>query len=371
MSKLNPLGGRVGFLVLASLLPLGASCATPGESVEVLALLETRPGNPAVTVDGRILFSQHPLDAPEFKVVELRENGDVVPFPSSSWSRDRLGAVIGIEARSNGLVWILDMGGGGISPKLMAWDALNDTLAHQHQIPAPARVEASFLQDLAVVERYGIVVIADMTLPGPFATPEPALIVVDIETGAARRVLQGHASFMPTLPDVTIEDPRGNTRLAALTDGGDVRALKLGLNGISVDPSQDWIYFGCVSGESVFRIPTAALANPELAQEDLGAMIEVYGDKGPSDGLRVDGQGRVFVTDLEQSGIGIATPDGYELVVSGTDLYAWPDGLAFDQDGSLIVTVNQLHRHPSLNGGKHGGTVDYVILRLNDLKAQR
>ncbi len=363
----NSLWRCVGPLSLVTVLSLVGACAGPPQSIEVLAELKTRPGNPAVTVDGRLLFSQHPLDNPEFKVVELTKEGEVIPFPTTSWSRDRLGAVIGLEARSNGLVWILDMGGGGISPKLVAWDARNDSLAHQIQIPETVRVPSSFLQDMAIVERYGVVVIADMTLPGPFATPEPAFLVIDIETGLAWRVLEGDPSFMPTVGEINI----GDTRLEVLTDGGDVRPHRMALNPISVDPAQEWIYYGAVSGERIYRIPTAALANQELTPDELRDTIEPYADKAPSDGFRVDGQGRVFVTDLEQSGIGIATPEGYEVALSDPAIFPWPDGLAFDGSGSLIVTVNQLHRHPDLNGGEDESKAPYAILRLNDLKAER
>jgi sugar lactone lactonase YvrE len=355
----------VGSTSLGALALLAASCVTQTGPIEVLAELKTRPANPAVTLDGRILFSQHPLDDPELKVVELTEEGEVIPFPSLSWSRDRLGAVIGLEARSNGLVWILDMGGGGISPKLVAWDAVNNSLAHQIQIPDSVRVPSSFLQDMAILERYGVVVIADMTLPGPFATPEPAFVVVDIETGRSWRVLQGDPSFMPTVGEIHVE----GTRLEALTDGGDVRPHRMGLNAISADPAQDWLYYGSVSGDRVHRIPGAALANQDLTAEELRESIEDYAAKPPSDGFRVDGQGRVFVTDLEGNGVGIATPDGYELVESDAIRLRWPDGLAFDRTGAVIVTANQLHRHPELNGGEDESDPPYAILRLNRLRA--
>lgn len=353
--------------MLALWLLLVASCASSSQPVEVLAEPMIRPGDPAVTVDGRLIFSQHPLDAPDWQVVELLDNGEIVPFPTPSWSRDRLGAVIGIEARSDGLVWILDMGGKGITPKLIAWDSVRGSLAHQIQIPETVRVDSSYLQDLAIIEKYGVAVIADMTLPEPFGTPEPALIVVDIETGLARRVLQGDPSFLPTVNSITI----GDARVERLTAGGDLRALQLSLNPITVDPSQDWIYYGAASGHRIYRLPTAALADPELSPDELRATIETYAQKAPSNGIRVDGQGRVFVTDVQASGIGLATPTGYEVLLSDPDLFPWPDGLAFDRSGALIVTVNQLHRHPELNGGDDESKPPYKILRLNEWKALR
>ncbi|MFT5731879.1 MAG: sugar lactone lactonase YvrE [Planctomycetota bacterium] len=344
-----------------------ASCSTPpAQPIEILAELQARPGNPAITFDGRLLFTQHPIDQPEFKVVELREDGEIRPFPTKNWSRDRMGAVLGIEARSNGLVWMLDMGGNGLSPKIIAWDTKRESLAHQIQIPETVRVESSFLQDLAVVEKHGIVVLADMTLPGPFDAPEPALIVVDIDMGTARRVLQSDPSFMPTVDRIVVE----GSPLQTKTKGGDLRDLRMALNPITVDPAQEWIYYGAMSGTQIYRIPTKVLANPELGDEAIRASIEPYAKKAPSDGFRVDGQGQVFVTDLEGNGIGVATPDGYRLEFTDPSI-AWADGLAFDRDGAVVVTVNQLHLHEKHHGGVGAGQPPYLILRLNEVRAKR
>ena len=131
------------------------------------------------------------------------------------------------------------------------------------------------------------------------------------------------------------------------------------------------MYYGAASGGQVYRIPAGALADPELPPEELQALIEPYASKPVSDGFRVDGHGRVIVTDLSESGIGVTGPLGYELLIADSERLRWPNGLAFDSNGAVIVTVNELHRHPELNGGEDESSGSYAILRLNEVKAEQ
>ena len=95
-------------------------------SIEIIAELDQRPGNPAVGPDGTVYFSMHPFDAPAFKVMELID-GKAVPFPTEEISKS-FAAVIGIQTDAKGRVWILDMGSESISPKLFSWDTQSDSL---------------------------------------------------------------------------------------------------------------------------------------------------------------------------------------------------------------------------------------------------
>ena len=68
--------------VCSLLLPvlLCAACATrpdPTSRLESVAVLSQGPGNIAVTPDGRLIISQHPIYQPEIRVVELVEDIDV------------------------------------------------------------------------------------------------------------------------------------------------------------------------------------------------------------------------------------------------------------------------------------------------------
>lgn len=360
-----PTGAAIARLKLLALLAALISVAPArAQSLEVVAELATRPGNPAITPDGRIILSQQPLDKPQYKVVEVAKDGSTKPFPNESWSRDRLTAVLGVRVTADGTVWMLDMGDPRRPAKLVAWDTKSDRLAREIPIPVSARRPNSFLQDFAVDERRGVITIADMTAGNLDGESHPALVIVDIASGSVRRVLEGHPSFRAEDLTITID----GRPVAKRRPDGAIENIRFGLNGIAIDPAGEWIYFGAVSGRNVWRIPAEAIADTSLTESMLAARIERYADKRPSDGLAVDAAGRVFVTDLENSSVGVATPEGYSILVRDPRL-SWPDGFSFAADGSLYVLSTQLHRHPDINQGKSTGKPPFLLFRVKGAAA--
>ena len=69
-----------------------------GQAVEQVASLSEKPGDPAVTADGRLVFTMHPLNRPTFKLMERKADGTVVPFPDPDASRTAFDNPLGIRA---------------------------------------------------------------------------------------------------------------------------------------------------------------------------------------------------------------------------------------------------------------------------------
>ena len=118
-------------------------------NLEVVAHLDDRPGNPALTPDGRLILSLHPFSYGEpspYHVVEVMEDGSTRPFPNEDWSTapdDKgvgISAVIGVQSGRRSVVWILDMGDDELLPKLVAWDTKREELHRIITIPPHARV---------------------------------------------------------------------------------------------------------------------------------------------------------------------------------------------------------------------------------------
>ena len=146
-------------LTLATVFGLSVSSQCIFASPEVMSLCEVqkRPANPAVTPDGTVYFTMHPFDKPEYKVMRI-ENGKAVPYPNKELAKS-YGAVIGIQATKDGVLWWLEMGSDTRSPKLIGWDTQANKLKAIHVIPREACVGSSFLQDFAIDERRGKVFI--------------------------------------------------------------------------------------------------------------------------------------------------------------------------------------------------------------------
>lgn len=338
-----------------------------GDTTELKTFVEihgTRPGNITVTSDNRVIITQQPLDGPALRVVEVLNDGTMVPFPTQDWADGpEIGEVgiartIGIKSDANGIVWILDMGSEESPPKLVGWDSRSDELHKIVEIPSDAVTPISFLQDFVLDEERGKVYIADMTFTAPASDLKPAFVVIDLETGSARRVLESEDRLMPSDEDVVIDGS-----LVGFNDAdGNATPWHLSMNAITIDPTFENVYFGTMNGRDIWRIPASALADETLDDAALAGQIERYAEKGPNDGFIVDGLGRIFSGDVRHNAVTVSTPDSFEVFAQDDTLLRWPDGFAFAPDGTMYIVANQLHTHPALNRGKNGSDDRYFIL---------
>jgi hypothetical protein len=156
-------------------------------------------------------MSQHQFYEPKYSVMERQGDGSLTPFPSEvlndrqSHSDLTLDSVLGIRADVNGVVWMLDDGmRSGVTPKLVGWDTKADKLHRVIYLPVPIAPKDAFVNDFTVDSRHNRIFIVD-----PAGGANAAFIVVNLETGASRRVLEGHPSVVPEKVDLIIatDDP--------------------------------------------------------------------------------------------------------------------------------------------------------------------
>ncbi|MEL6907239.1 MAG: L-dopachrome tautomerase-related protein, partial [Planctomycetota bacterium] len=277
----------------AGLLLLGAfACAAPHgsggtDAVELLPGLEVvrafdasmPPGNLAIAPGGRMFMSVHAFyGEPEEHVVELLEGGGTRPYPSADWARPATAAsgpgmngVLGVRVDAEGVLWMLDGQSAERPGRLLGWDTRAEQLFAEIVLSPPATTADSFLNDLAVDRRTGTVYVADSA---------GAVIFVDIASGSARRVLDGHVSTVPEDVDLVVAG-------RVLELGG--APARVGINPITLDAGGDSLYFGPMSGTSLYRVDTSDLRDATLSAAELGSRVFRYGDKPLSDGSTVDG----------------------------------------------------------------------------------
>ncbi|MBD0272017.1 MAG: hypothetical protein ICV73_08810, partial [Acetobacteraceae bacterium] len=253
----------------AASLALLAGCARDavppgGQRVEEVASLAEKPGNPAVTADGRVIFTMHPLNRPTYKVMERRPDG-AVPFPDAGRSRTAFDNPLGIRAAEDGTLWVLDMGNrvgaagfpASRPPRLIGWDLRRNAASREIALPEEVLRPNSWPQDFALDQRRGVAFIADAMRQDPTRDDAPAIIVVDLRTGRARRVLDGHPSFEPApLPAFTL---RSGLLRAAGADG-QKRTIRFGLDPITTDTGYEWVFWGPGNAQSLYRVRAADLA---------------------------------------------------------------------------------------------------------------
>jgi sugar lactone lactonase YvrE len=351
--------GLSGRAVLGLLMVGLVTATTSAADLEVVAELDTPPGNVAVTPSGAVITSQHQFYSPEIAVVRHGEDG-AEPFPNRTWATppgpDGRGmhAVLGLNADQRGIVWMAD--NGAPAPRLIAWDTRDNSLHRAITLPDHAAPEGSFPNDLAIDVARGMVYFAD------FGGPEPALIALDLESGQARRVLACHASVVPE----DDQPVRVDGEVVTMGTGEDARPARVGVNPITIDPTNTWVYYGPMSGTSVYRVRSADLA-AGLSDNELAERVERYGDKPVSDGITVDNDGNVYITELNAGAVGVTRPDGsYERLINDERIQ-WPDGFAAGPQGYIYLTVNQLHRSAPLNKGDNDAAPPFYIFRFDAL----
>lgn len=352
-------------LLITSILTL-LSAPTFANDLEVVAELPSgvEVGNVAVTQTGRIFASVHNFYGGPIRAVEILADDEWQIYPNPDWGDEPADAgqdwaglnnTLGIQANGSGVIWFLDNPSMDFpTGRLVGWDTQLDRLHQVIYLPQPVITDSPFLNDLAVDPKHNAIYISD-TAEGS----EAALIVVDLDTGLARRVLQGHDSVVSETIDMIIDD-------RTITLGGE--PARIGVNPITIDPAYDWVYYGAMNGTQIYRIRTQDLLDHTLSDEELGERVETYAEKPISDGITIDSAGQVYITDITANAIGVTDPEeGYRVLYQDDDLLSWADGLSVGPDDFIYVTVNQLHRSPVLNQGEDISEPPYRILRFPSL----
>src|SRR5438067_7929381 len=89
--------------------------------------------------------------------------------------------------------------------------------------------------------------------------------------------------------------------------------LKIGVDSIALDKQGRWLYYAPVSDDRMYRIAVRDLNDTSLRAEDLAAKVEGWGRKTMSDGITMDVDDDIFISDMEHSAIVELRPD-HELV---------------------------------------------------------
>ncbi|NNC76577.1 MAG: hypothetical protein HKN77_01360 [Woeseiaceae bacterium] len=288
-------------------------------------------GNVAVNSDGRLFFTVHPESRPQGNRLLEYVNGASLPYPDIESQLELFDTPLGLVIDRNNLLWSIDHGNHGLRrARLTAIDlATGDTLL-SHAFPEEIAPKGSFLQDLQVSHDGASVVIADAS----FWRKSPALIIYDVATGQSRRVLEND-------PSVSAENFRIRQGERELTFFGGLLTLRGGVDGIALGPK--WLYFGALSGSSLYRIALADLRNEELPAAQLAGRVERVANKPLSDGFSIDADGMVYVTDVEHNAISIFGGDASQpATLVRSNRIRWPDALSFGPDGWLYIADSAL-----------------------------
>lgn len=340
MKPIICLMGALAWMVLA-LCPIFANAADP-ISLSQIASSDRQWTGVAVSQTGRIFvnFPRWSEDIP-FSVGELTAYGKVIPFPDANWNQwdgqtspqDHFICVQSVFVDDDNYLWVLDpanpMFSGVVEggPKIVKFDIETKERVQQIRFDKRVVLSDSYLNDIRVDTKQKVAYLTD--------SGNGALIVVDLKTQKARRVLDDHPSTQAKNVTLIVE------RTPWTQPDGTVPQIHA--DGIALSPDRHYLYYKALSGRGLYRIQTRWLQDKEMSAEALGEKVEHLGQVGASDGMVFDKAGNLYLSALEYNAIRRYTPTGdLETVVRDPRL-KWPDSFARGPDGGIVVTSSQIH----------------------------
>ncbi len=318
--------------------PLGSWVAPDAEIVVELGDLMLT--GLTVSDSGRVFISvpRWGDDVP-YTVAEIVD-GKPVPYPSQEFNDSDLVSVQSVVVDPAGHLWLLDTGSLAFGPwmengpKLVEVDLATDTVVRIVRPSSPAITATTYLNDVRFDLSRGAGGYAYIT----DSQGEGALIVVDLASGDSWAKLRGHAST------------HAEAGFRAIVQGLVREGYVVGADGIAISADGERLYYCPLSSRKLYSVPTSALIDRDLPDDQVAALVTNHGDKGASDGLESDTAGNLYATAYEHSAVLKRTPDGTWSTILHAPGALWPDTLALAADGYLYVSINQLPRSPLFNG---------------------
>ena len=311
--------------------------AKPLMQAELIATLPEPPGNIAVSKEGRIFFTYHAESHPDLKVLEWVD-GKPVPYPSLEMQtpnpdKPTYGAVFNLRIDTKNRLWSIDHGEHGLlGARLVAVDLATNKPIKQINLPKSVAGVGSYLQDMQIDPTGSVIFIADI---GVFSG-HPGLIIVDAETGKARRVLDRHPAIMAE-PYAVYAQGRLMQPL-----GNNLYWFHPAFDPIALDRAGEWLYLGPMSGKTLSRVKVTDLMNGSLSEAELAKRVSFYANRPQADGLTIDRENNIYLTGIEDGIIWKLDANKKLTAFAGHPKMRWPDGLSFGPDNYVYVADSNI-----------------------------
>lgn len=322
--------------------------------IPVAEFIGTQVTGVTVTNEGR-LFANFPRwrkDVP-FSVIEIKPDGIHMPYPNEDWNtwsgkaeKNNFISVQSVIAHGDSL-YVLDTGRPEMKemqgrPKLYVFDLKTDKLKRTYEFNDTVAPPQSYLNDLRVDERLNKVFITDSGVGG--------IVVLDMKTGEAKRVLDKHPSTQAENVTLTIDE-----KLFLTPDG---EKPKIHSDGIALSPIDHKVYYHSLTGYQLYRIPAEDLGKAGKDQTQLVKKIEKLGVTPAPDGMIFDKKGNLYMADLERNAVAYRTPGGEMKILIQDERIKWPDSFTIDSENNLIFTDSHLQE------ARIGQPVDNMTFRI-------
>ncbi len=343
-----------------------ASLASAAQLQEVASFANQQITGVGVSMKSGRIFVNFPYwsDDHSLSVAEI-VNGQSKAFPNEEWNKpgpagSHFVCVQSVVVDDQDNLWILDPAApkqqeivkGG--PKLVKVDLTTNNVAQTIPFGEDVAPAKSYLNDVRI----------DTATNTAFITEsgKGAIIVVDLQSGKARRLLDGHKSTQPEKDAKLVVDAK------QLIEQRTQKPPQIGSDGIALDAKNGYLYYHALTGHTLYRIKTSYLTDKDLSKSDLESKVETIAQTPAPDGMLEAPDGSIYLTDLEDSAIvrwNVAT-NKIDKIIADKHLL-WPDTLSWGPGGELYVTASQIENMPRFNNGKSTRTEPYKLFKVTGL----
>lgn len=316
----------------------------------------------AVSKGGR-LFTNYPLwQGPhQYSLVEILPGKGPRPYPDlemNQWhpgqdGRTKWVCVQAVYIDNHDALWVVDPACPQMkdvyqaSHKLVKINLETDTIERTYFFEGVAG-NKSYINDVRVDTERGFAYLTNSN--------EGGILVVNLETGNIRQLLQDHPS-VKTDPEFIFEIEGREL----MKEG---KPAKMQSDGIALSPDGEWLYYKPLTDNKLYRTRTKILRDETLAPVEVTEWVEDLGTFTTSDGMIFDQAGNLYLGDLQNSAIIQVDKDHKISEVLQDDRLIWPDSYSVSPDGYLYISCSQIHKQPEYNEGQNKRTSPYTIYRM-------
>ncbi len=298
----------------------------PPSDLQVVHEFDQPPGNIAVDSAGNIAVCFHPEAQPIEKMKILSASNETTNLPNEWFD-----TVMSLRFDREGFLWTLDHGMHGLrEPKLLQIDIQKIQILQEIRISSEYAPLGSNLNDFQISPSGDYIFIADTS----FIRNRPGILLVNLKSGEISRRLDNHQTTRKGPYFISV-DQNAVGFPPLLT-------MRPGIDSIAIDRRGEWLYYGSMSDTKLYRVPVKELLNEK--EESLDQKIELYSNKPLSDGLTIDDEDNIYISQIQSNSISVI--DGksrkLSLLLKSPDLQ-WPDGFSFGPNQTIYVTASYLH----------------------------